>query len=186
MFLTKGFAVTSMDDLVKASGVAKTNIYYHFKGKEELLGAIVDRMIDHYQSQALHIAGLAELPVAARLQRLVLALYEQNEVKSSLGGCPFLTLYTQTAGEWPEGKARIGRFFRSQRELVQGLLQEGAAAGELKPALPPDQLASVLVSAVEGALFLSHATADEGIKAHLLDSLSLLLQPAGTSSLPSS
>ncbi|WP_159887263.1 TetR/AcrR family transcriptional regulator [Paenibacillus puerhi] len=182
MFLTNGFFITSMDDLVTASGVAKTNIYYHFKSKEELLGAIVDRMIAHYQSLASHIAILEDLSVPAKLERLLHALFEQNAVKSSLGGCPFLTLYMQTAGDWPEGRARIGQFFQDQRALVERLLKEGTARGDIHPALPPEQLASVIVASVEGALFLSHATEDDRIKSHLLDSLRLLVQPSVTKS----
>lgn len=36
LFIQKGYAGTSMDDLVRYSGVSKGSIYYHFKSKDEL------------------------------------------------------------------------------------------------------------------------------------------------------
>ncbi|MGQ0513695.1 TetR/AcrR family transcriptional regulator, partial [Bacillus sp. D-CC] len=37
LFLEKGFAYTSMDELVRVSKVSKSNVYYHFSNKEVLL-----------------------------------------------------------------------------------------------------------------------------------------------------
>lgn len=41
-FEKKGFAVTRMDDIARGAGVAKGTIYSYFKGKEELLHALVE------------------------------------------------------------------------------------------------------------------------------------------------
>ncbi|WP_370570235.1 TetR/AcrR family transcriptional regulator [Paenibacillus sp. JCM 10914] len=45
LFLTKGYQLTSMDEIVDHCKVSKTNIYYHFKSKEELLLQIINRFI---------------------------------------------------------------------------------------------------------------------------------------------
>ncbi|MEE9181371.1 MAG: TetR/AcrR family transcriptional regulator, partial [candidate division NC10 bacterium] len=40
----QGFNNTSLDDILRESGVGKGNFYYHFKSKDELGYAILDRL----------------------------------------------------------------------------------------------------------------------------------------------
>jgi TetR/AcrR family transcriptional regulator, mexJK operon transcriptional repressor len=40
-FLAGGFGAVSMDAIARAAGVSKATVYAHFKGKEELFGAVV-------------------------------------------------------------------------------------------------------------------------------------------------
>ncbi len=44
--LDKGFAATSIDELIAAVGITKSGFFYHFKGKEELATALLQRYID--------------------------------------------------------------------------------------------------------------------------------------------
>jgi AcrR family transcriptional regulator len=44
-FISKGFETTSMDAIAVEAGVAKGTLYYHFKSKEGIVEAIVDRYI---------------------------------------------------------------------------------------------------------------------------------------------
>ena len=43
LFLEKGFANTSMNDIAKAAGISKGAIYHHFKSKEEIINAVTDK-----------------------------------------------------------------------------------------------------------------------------------------------
>ncbi|SMF66312.1 transcriptional regulator, TetR family [Paenibacillus uliginis N3/975] len=43
LFIQRGYAATSMDDLVHYIGVSKGSIYYHFKSKEELFLQLLAR-----------------------------------------------------------------------------------------------------------------------------------------------
>jgi len=49
LFSEKGYDATSMDEIALQTGVPKSLIYYHFKNKEELLQAIVDKFFGEYQ-----------------------------------------------------------------------------------------------------------------------------------------
>jgi AcrR family transcriptional regulator len=46
LFLLRGVTNTSMEDGVRESGVSKSNIYYHFKSKSDLLAGYVGRLTD--------------------------------------------------------------------------------------------------------------------------------------------
>jgi TetR/AcrR family transcriptional regulator, transcriptional repressor for nem operon len=45
--LEKGFAATSIDELIAAAGITKSGFFYHFKDKGELAVALMERYIAH-------------------------------------------------------------------------------------------------------------------------------------------
>lgn len=45
--LAKGFAATSIDELIAAVGITKSGFFYHFKDKNELAKALILRYLEH-------------------------------------------------------------------------------------------------------------------------------------------
>lgn len=176
LFLTKGFQATSMDDIVAHSKVSKTNIYYHFKSKEELLLIIVDQLISHYEQRINHILSQSETSVLEKLETLLIILTDNTEQNNYLGGCPFLTLYMQTPLEAIEVRDRIKSFFERQLHAVELILVEGIAKQELKAELPVQQTAALIVSSIEGALFLAQASNNADIIKAVHPALASLLK----------
>ncbi|MFC3770513.1 TetR/AcrR family transcriptional regulator [Paenibacillus sp. GCM10012303] len=174
LFLEKGYQVTSMDEIVTASKVSKTNIYYHFKSKEELLAAIVRQMTGTYNQIIEEIAGQTELTVTERIGRFAEVLSEQQPY--SLGGCPFLTIYVQTSHESDFVREEIARFFQNQIFTLEKLLQEGIHRQEFKPGLPVSRIAELIVSTIEGGLFLQHTHRDSAFLPNLLQTLAYMLK----------
>jgi TetR/AcrR family transcriptional regulator, transcriptional repressor for nem operon len=157
LFLTRGYQLTSMDDIVAVSNVSKTNIYYHYKNKEELLLAIVDQLIDGYDRQISLVLSQDELSIPDRLDRMLRLFADRQEQQDILGGCPFLTLYTQTAHTSEEAASKIKAFFDRQLAGVERLLEFGKQRGELPPNMPTAATAALIVTSVEGALFVAKA-----------------------------
>src|SRR5262245_19421374 len=44
--LAKGFAATSIDELIAAGGITKSGFFYHFKDKAELAKALILRFLE--------------------------------------------------------------------------------------------------------------------------------------------
>jgi TetR/AcrR family transcriptional repressor of nem operon len=174
LFLTKGYLATSMDEIVLASKVSKTNIYYYFKSKEELLAAILDQLIQTYTQQMQDIAARSDLRVKERFDLFLQSM--TGSETSFLAGCPFLTLYTQMPQEADELRRKVGLFFQDQMRLVEGLLLEGVRIGEFSPTLPTKAVAGLIVSTLEGALFLQHANQDTALLGQTLTTLAKLLK----------
>lgn len=176
LFLTKGFQATSMDDIVAHSKVSKTNIYYYFKSKEELLLTTVDQLISHYEQRINQVLSHSDTTVLEKLEALLVILTENTEQNNFLGGCPFLTLYTQTPLEAIEVRDRIKRFFEQQFQAVELILAEGITKKELKTELPVKQTSTLIVSSIEGALFLAQASNNTDIVKAVYPALALLLK----------
>jgi AcrR family transcriptional regulator len=174
LFLNKGYLATSMDEIVATSKVSKTNIYYYFSSKEDLLSAILDQLIQTYQRMIEEIASQHGLSVHKRITALLQLLARQELI--CLGGCPFLTLYTQLPQDAHAIREKVGRFFRDQVDTVDKLLQEGIEKQEFKAGLPSRPTAQFIVSAVEGGLFLQHASQDETLLEQALSTLAFLLK----------
>ena len=43
LFIQQGYSGTSMEDLVRYSGVSKGSIYYHFESKDELFLQLIEK-----------------------------------------------------------------------------------------------------------------------------------------------
>ena len=75
LFGTKGFDGTSTNDILNETGIARGTLYYHFKSKEDILDAMIDRMTDRLVQNAAEIAADGKTPVLQRLTKMMLALH---------------------------------------------------------------------------------------------------------------
>lgn len=81
LFGTKGFDHTSTNDILNEVGIARGTLYYHFKSKEDILDAMIERITDQLIAKAGSITCQKDVPV---LKRLTLAIGALN-VESPLG-----------------------------------------------------------------------------------------------------
>lgn len=73
LFCTNGYDNTSTNDILAEIGIARGTLYYHFKNKEDILDAMIDRILDETIRKAENIALDESVPVLERLTKTVLA-----------------------------------------------------------------------------------------------------------------
>lgn len=80
LFTLKGFDGTSTNDILERVGIARGTLYYHFKSKEDIMDALIERINARVLSAAKEAASDKSVPVPERLLRTVAALKisEQN------------------------------------------------------------------------------------------------------------
>ena len=74
LFGEKGFDGTSTNDILNKVNIARGTLYYHFKSKEDIMNALIDRYNVRLLSRAREIADDRTIPVQERMVRVVLAL----------------------------------------------------------------------------------------------------------------
>lgn len=74
LFVTKGFDKTSTNDILSEVGIARGTLYYHFKSKEDILNAMIERITDTLVERAGKTVRQKEAPVLQRLTEMMLAL----------------------------------------------------------------------------------------------------------------
>ncbi|MFS0556814.1 TetR/AcrR family transcriptional regulator [Brevibacillus sp. 179-C9.3 HS] len=154
LFLQKGLMNTSMDDVVAHSKVSKSNIYYHFKSKEELVVAVLSYRMHVLRVAMETILQRTDQPVTVRIELIFTTLAEELEGRSCVGGCPILSLLS---AQIPEVKARINEFLIEWQTMAEKLLVEGIARGEFKETISIPQTAVLLVTIVEGAMLMAES-----------------------------
>lgn len=176
LFLEKGFAYTSMDELVRVSKVSKSNVYYHFSNKEELLEGVVDYWIEMYQSAIDDLLSQNQLLVEDRIQLFLKQITQGVQTREYKGSCPFITLYIQSPTNATKVKEKIGLFFKGLQTKVSLLLKQGVEKGEFRKTINIDEVASLFITNLEGALFISETLEDATVIMKTADHLFNLLR----------
>ena len=176
LFHHSGYNPTSLDDILAASGVCRSNFYYHFKSKEDLAMEVLAQQAEMFEHRC--IAGILEnrsVPARARLERLFEAVAAGQRADAYRCGCPFGNLAAELAGIHPEFRRRLSEFFGRWEESVDRCLRDGVKAGEFRGDLETRPVATALVSQIEGAVLLTKTHRHEGpIEAGILTMLKLL------------
>lgn len=73
LFTSKGYAKTTVNDILKEVGVAKGTFYYYFQSKEEVMDAIVGRFIDFGVKAAEDIAANSTLTAQEKMFQILMA-----------------------------------------------------------------------------------------------------------------
>jgi len=75
LFSYKGYDHTSISDILEQAGIAKGTLYYHFKSKEEIMNAIIERILVGMLDKAKNIAQDGSLTVHEKLLHVVMSLH---------------------------------------------------------------------------------------------------------------
>ena len=84
LFAEKGFDNASTNDIIKRIGIARGTLYHHFKSKEEILDAIVNRITNAGIARAKIIVSDKTIPLQDRLTGIILALNVSGDVQEEV------------------------------------------------------------------------------------------------------
>ena len=141
VFNERGYDGTSMEDLSRRLGIAKSAIYHHVSGKEELLQLGVDRALDGLFAVAADTRRLQE-PAIARLEFLV-----RGSVAVLQERLPYVTLLLRVRGNTEVERVTLDRRRQFDR-YVAGLVREAEADGDIRPDVDPEVTARLLFGLV--------------------------------------
>ena len=132
LFGTKGFDNTSTSDILNEVGIARGTLYYHFKSKEDILDAMIDRMTGRLVEKAAALLAKKEIPVMRRLTMMMTAL----NVNGSLGQEIMEQVHKpQNALMHLKMQERL---LAGVNPLVTALIREGIAQGICKTEYPAE------------------------------------------------
>jgi AcrR family transcriptional regulator len=150
VFARKGFDGASMDDIVKASGLSKGGLYWHFDSKDDLIAAILAQFFDREMAGLQSLVAL-DLPASERLRLL------GQTIAADLAGVEELASlsleFYALAARRAEMRHFLRDYFQQYRALLAILLQEGVDAGEFV-AMEADTAATTLIAQFEGIVLL--------------------------------
>ncbi|MCA1726762.1 MAG: TetR/AcrR family transcriptional regulator [Actinobacteria bacterium] len=140
VFSDAGYHGSSVDDVVRASGLSKGGFYFHFPSKEALFSALYDECANQlYERAATAAAGEPEVldRLAAGVREFLRACYERRSAK---------LIFAEAAGMNPVLDRKREETMSRFAAMVQTELEEAMSTGTI-----PQMNARVLSRALVGA-----------------------------------
>jgi AcrR family transcriptional regulator len=163
----KGFAATSIEELVEAAGITKSGFFYHFRDKNDMARQLFDRFLTEDESIIETLESRARELSDDPLQGLLifLNLYAQmmDDMETLHPGCMVASVTYQERLFDAEIIQMNTSYLLRMRERFSGWLHEIAAVHPPKTEVDLEGLADTLTTIVEGAIILSKALADPGL-----------------------
>ena len=139
LFVTRGFAEVSMQQIADAAGMTKAALYYHFQNKEDLFLNVIERELSRLRSGiAFGIAGLE----GTRDRLAFVAQYLLDHVRGDFGR--LMGDMKQHLSHCEGGPPGGGLPF----EAVATIFADAAARGELRPGIEAADLTPCFVGMI--------------------------------------
>lgn len=170
LFATQGFDATTTADICAAAGMSSGNLFHYFSSKREIFAAIFEDD-ESDKSARLAAAQTSDDPWAALFDIVDLLAAPAAEPLT-----PHLVLEAMIqAYRDPVLAELLDRDDAEEHAAIAALLTKAARAGQIDPALDPEDTASWIMALI-GSLFLQAATSTRFDPARQLSMLRLMLQ----------
>lgn len=157
----RGYHCTSLDDVLRESGVGKGNFYYYFRSKEDLGYAIIDRLMRGTGERTLQpvFADTSADPIG-QIQAFLDTVLENQRQRKCLGGCPIGNLASELSDVHEGFRRRLAGIFTEWGSRLTEALSRGRTGGRVRQECEPVAVAQFLVAALEGAILLTKVSKD--------------------------
>jgi AcrR family transcriptional regulator len=151
----RGYAGTSVEAITSSAGVVKSALYWHFRNKEELIAAALERRATEWIEEVERAVGAFPDP-AERLDRL-LKLIRETVVSRSPAVRLMYAMLAERGEQDPVLRGSVARVFERLRTAVV----RGTSELLDLPIERVERVALVLISALHGVVFDYLANPDE-------------------------
>jgi AcrR family transcriptional regulator len=168
----QGVEATSFSQVIEHSGAPRGSIYHHFPGGKAQLVEEATRYAGERIAKLLTTAVHERDDPAAAVDAL--STFWSNVLHNSdfTAGCPVLAA-TLEGDRSPAARAAAGEVFARWEDLWADLLQRAGVPGQRARSL-----ASIAISAIEGAVILSRAERSPAPLQHVIEELHALFDGA--------
>ncbi len=127
LFVTKGYGKTTIIDILEALGISKGAFYHYYKSKEEVLDAVIARIVAEDVVRAKAIAASTELDVFEKIFGIFTVQQpRQGDLKHQMA-----EQFHETANAQMHQKS-ISKSILGLSPVINEVIQEGIRQGVLK------------------------------------------------------
>jgi TetR/AcrR family transcriptional regulator, transcriptional repressor for nem operon len=163
--IRKGFAATSIEELVEAAGITKSGFFYHFRDKSDLARQLIERYTADngvfLDEMAARARELSDDPLHSFLIFLKLYAEAMERLVDAHPGCFVATVTFQDQSFDREMRRLTSDSVLSWRNRFIGWLEEIAAVYPLRSKVELSDLADAILTFTYGGMTLAKALGDE-------------------------
>jgi AcrR family transcriptional regulator len=149
-FWLTGYAGTSMDDILMATGLGKGSIYGAFGDKHQLFLRVFDDYCTAVTEAVRRALAGPDDGAFRRLRAHVLAVADATASDACLRGCLLAKGTAELAAQDPAVAARARQTFAAIEELIASCIAGAQRAGDIAPGADPARLAGLLLAVLRG------------------------------------
>ena len=168
LFNKKGYAGTSLSDIMEATALTKGSVYGNFENKDELAVAVY-----HYNFYSLRkrIAKEVRIHEKATDKLLGITRFYRNNWKQvcERGGCPILNASVEADDHLAYLKKPVQDSIRVFVRDIVSIIELGQKNREFKRKIDPTEYAYVIISILEGAVMMLKTMNNQQILFSMLD-----------------
>lgn len=158
LMYVRGIGATTLDDVLAASGVSKSQLYRHFANKDEVVRAVIELMGEQViQRERNALGGVSTM---ADLRRWRDALVQNNALRHGAYGCALGSFASEVADQDDIARRTLLALFAEWKDLLAGAIRRLQENGTLPPGAPVDELATGLLGALQGGYVLAQTARD--------------------------
>jgi TetR/AcrR family transcriptional regulator, transcriptional repressor for nem operon len=159
LFWSRGYAATSVQDLVDALAVQRGSLYAAFGDKRSLYFKAVELYARENRARAE--AALRDGPVLPVLRRILVAPAAFTEAAADRRqGCLVGNTTAELVPGDADARALVAAAYDGFVEVMTAALARGQAGGEVTTASPPEAQAALLLALFQGLALVSRAGGD--------------------------
>ena len=148
LFLAKGLNNTSMNEIVKASGLSKGGVYHYFASKNDIVKSVIQAFAD---MQMTSLYSLMEVPDKSVREKMLIMIEFASQAHEEAKHLTQVTLdFFALAPHKPDIKEFIQGHYKNYLNLLTQLIERGIKSGEFRPETDAAQVAMGLAAIFDG------------------------------------
>jgi len=159
LFNRQGYFGASLADIMRETGLEKGGIYNHFSSKEQLALESFDYAYGLVQ-QRVRQALAGKFDAIERLMAIVSVFKGIFEDPLVPGGCPILNTAIEADDSNEALRDRARAAMDNWRTTIHRIVNKGVERQQIRPGVDADEVASILIATLEGAIMLSNLYKD--------------------------
>ncbi|HUN54908.1 MAG TPA: TetR/AcrR family transcriptional regulator [Smithella sp.] len=160
IFNKKGYAGTSISDVLAGTGLTKGSIYGNFKNKDELAVAVLEYNLSR-SAKLIYSSINSKANACDRLIKFAESFRKYYDAIMNYGGCPVMNAAVDSDDGNPLIKKKVIKFIKLWKQSIEAIIKDGKKNNEFKSNSDAEGIAMLLVSIIEGSLMLSKATGEK-------------------------
>ncbi len=174
VFNVKGYAGTSVNDMMAATGLTKGSIYGNFRNKDDVALAAFDhnrKKVDQVVRREM------EKENSAKGKLMVYAKVYGNFYKDAFpeGGCPILNTAIEADDTHAVLRQKAADAITGWKDNIAGIIQKGVASNEFSADVDPEQIAISIVALIEGGIMVAKVTGKLSYRTAIMKSVEKMI-----------
>ncbi|WP_405878589.1 TetR/AcrR family transcriptional regulator [Streptomyces sp. NBC_01136] len=158
-FWNRGYAATSLQDLMAATGLGKGSLYGAFGDKRQLFLHVLDSYRDEQLTSVRQILT-GPGPALERLTHLLEGTANGFAGDTQRRGCFMVNSTSELHSQEPEVVSRARTTYQGVEDLLIACVKDAQREGDLDPSADAQELGRLLLAVLQGIEFLAKTNMD--------------------------